>query len=106
MKDKSRNPRPSATHNSCMDETEIDGFGIGMGSGSGKPPVDVFLLSLPGTHGPRVGDVHDMFRQWIQSVGCQVHDILDPEMVRFEFCFVFENNEIYRKITYGISRLS
>jgi hypothetical protein len=71
-----------------MDETEINGFGIGMGSGSGKPPVDVFLLSLPGTRRPHVGDVHDMFRQLIQSVGCQVHDILDPEMVRFEFCFV------------------
>ena len=61
---------PSTPHG-CPDETEIDG----------RPLVNVFLLSLPGVGGSRSEDVHAMFRQWIQSLGCTVHDILDPEMV-------------------------
>jgi hypothetical protein len=40
----------------------------------------VFLLSLPATVND---DVHAMFRQWVQSLGCNVFDVLDPELVNF-----------------------
>lgn len=73
LREKHRNPRPSSSY-SCSDETDIDG--------GRKPLVDVFLLSLPGSMGSRSEDIHAMFRQWVKSLGCNVFDMNDPEMVR------------------------
>jgi hypothetical protein len=83
LKEKHRNrsaSRPSA-NNSCVDDVDETGSGIGLSGNIG----DVFLLTLPavvGSNGSKGEDVHAMFRHWIQSVGCRVHDISDPEQVR------------------------
>jgi hypothetical protein len=72
MSERYHHPRPSSTY-SCSDETDFDGVR--------RPLVDVFLLYHPGTSVSGNEDVLAMFRQWIQSLGCRVYDISDPEMV-------------------------
>ncbi len=70
--------RPSA-NSSCVDDVEESGNELAGQDG------DVFLLTLPaavGSNGSKGEDVHAMFRHWIQSVGCRVHDISDPEQVK------------------------
>ena len=72
-----RQPKPSTT-SSCVDDINEE-------SASQKVPKDVFLISLPGLGNSKSEDVHAMFRSWIQSLGCTVRDISDPEQVNFKF---------------------